>query len=177
MNIEEGCYLPDIITARRINTDTPRTGYSTYTPVLYADQMPAEEHEDTWVERQVDKMFAPYQQPADPRLSDALIANEEWFEAMLDAAEIIGSRRYKYSSEDPYSNFIVIAEYLSQRWKQPVTVLMVFDMLHALKFSRWINGSGDYDDETEIDNLLDDINYKLLEIGYRKRLASQAKDK
>lgn len=91
-------------------------------------------------------------------------ANEPWFKAMVQAAEIQANRRAKYSGEgDPYTNFIIVAGLMK------IEVEEVFRFYQAIKFARLIVAAGDFDDERMVDTLVDLANYALLEAGFRCR--------
>lgn len=91
-------------------------------------------------------------------------ANEPWFNAMVQAAQIQADRRAKYSGDgDPYTNFIIVAGLMK------IEVAEVFRFYQAIKFARLIVAAGDFDDERTIDTLIDLANYALLEAGFRCR--------
>ncbi len=97
-------------------------------------------------------------------LAVAKQANEPWFHAMVQAAEIQANRRAKYSGDgDPYTNFIIVAGLMK------IEVNEVFRFYQAIKFARLIVAAGDFDDERMVDTLIDLANYALLEAGFRCR--------
>ena len=103
-------------------------------------------------------------QTEEETLAIAKQANEPWFHAMVQAAEIQANRRAKYSGEgDPYTNFIIVAGLMK------IEVEEVFRFYQAIKFARLIVAAGDFDDERTVDTLVDLANYALLEAGFRCR--------
>ena len=105
-------------------------------------------------------------------LAVAKQANEPWFKAMVQAAEIQANRRAKYSGDgDPYTNFILVAGLMK------IEVAEVFRFYQAIKFARLLVAAGDFDDERTVDTLVDLANYALLEAGFRCRnLESNAQE-
>lgn len=97
-------------------------------------------------------------------LAIAKQANEPWFNAMVQAAEIQANRRAKYSGDgDPFTNFIIVAGLMK------IEVADVFRFYQSIKFARLLVAAGDFDDERMIDTLIDLANYALLEAGFRCR--------
>jgi len=92
-------------------------------------------------------------------LRDARMANPAWFEAIMLAAEIMATRRKKWSGKtNPYSNFI--------RWAQmnQAGVEQTFMWATTLKLTR--DQDAEAIDDSLIDNAVDGINYPALKAGW-----------
>jgi hypothetical protein len=93
-------------------------------------------------------------------LSNARIANPQWFEAIVLAAEVMAQRRKKWSGQTgPYTNFIRYSQQLG------IDVQESFRHMQALKFTR-DSGSEALDDSL-LDNDVDKTNYAALAAGWR----------
>ena len=97
-------------------------------------------------------------------LDKAKSANPWWFKAVVRAAQIMASRRVKYSADyDPFTNFDYVAHAVGLQTRN------IFKFFRAIKLSRLVNTDTDFDDESYEDTLLDLGNYSFLEVGYRMR--------
>ena len=93
-------------------------------------------------------------------LQDAREANPQWFEAVMLAAEIMSSRRKKWSGKTgPYTNFIRYSQQLG------INVQESFRHMQALKFTR--DSGSEAVDDSQLDNDIDKTNYAALAAGWR----------
>lgn len=95
-------------------------------------------------------------------------ANRWYFEAWKAAGALMPGRRAKYSGDiNPYSNFVFMARILG------VEVQEGFRNYVAIKLARHLMESGDFADESELDNDQDGGNYFFLSAGWRRMTAQE----
>lgn len=95
------------------------------------------------------------------RLTAAQEANPWWFDAMLEAGDIMVQRRQKYSGEQhPYYNFVDMS------YREGRSLADIFRTFLNIKLSRLgVTGDQDFSDERVLDTFLDMANYALIGAG------------
>lgn len=95
-------------------------------------------------------------------LERAKFANEYWFKAVIEAAEIMVERRAKYAGSDhPYYNFVDMS------YRNGEDILKVFRNYINIKASRLSKSLNvDFSDERVVDTFMDLGNYGMLAAGW-----------
>lgn len=93
-------------------------------------------------------------------LSVARAANPQWFEAVMLAAEIMATRRKKWSGQTgPFANFI--------RWAQMNQTRVEDTFMWALTLKLTRAQDSEAEDDSLLDNDIDKGNYAMLAAGWR----------
>ena len=93
--------------------------------------------------------------------------NPYYFNVVLTAGNIMIDRVKKYSGEfHPYFNFAEVARLLKKPLDEMESLVEVMQFYRTIKMARMTaSGGQDFEDESTLDTMLDEINYLILKAG------------